>query len=99
MKHSSSGETQQEAYEALQIDLAFADMMLNYTFFASLVLKVSSSHTGYVKVFFLVSRVTFSLLHSFFCKHKCHSVCHFFQINQGNFSCFCVFAVLSQYSS
>lgn len=32
MKHSSSGETQQEAYEVLQIDLAFADMKLNYTF-------------------------------------------------------------------
>lgn len=34
MKHSSSGETQQEAYEVLQIDLAFADMKLNYTFFS-----------------------------------------------------------------
>ena len=64
MKHSSNGETQQEAYEFLQIDLAFADKMLNYTFFVSLVLKASNSDMGYVKVFFLVSQVLFSLLRS-----------------------------------
>lgn len=34
MKSSSSGETQQEAYEVLPTDLAFADMNLNYTFFS-----------------------------------------------------------------
>lgn len=50
MKHSSSGETQQEAYKVSPTDLAFEDMNLNYTsFFPSLVLKVGSF------VFFLVS--------------------------------------------
>lgn len=34
MKHSSSGETQQEAYKVLPIGLAFEDMNLNYTFFS-----------------------------------------------------------------
>lgn len=34
MKHSSSGETKQEAYEVLPIDFVFADTNLNYTFFS-----------------------------------------------------------------
>lgn len=59
MKHSSSGETQQEAYKVLPIGLAFEDMNLNYTFFfffPSLVPKVG------IFVFFLVSYVSVSLL-------------------------------------
>lgn len=93
MKSSSSGEPQQEAYEVLPTDLAFADMNLNYAFF--------SQSGGEGRQFFVFPGQLSYLLsaHSSSSNQKCHSVCHYFQNYQDHLKYSGVLAFLSQYSS